>query len=126
MIYLLRYWKQLAILAVILAIFAAGYAVKAKDAREAAELSKAQASIAAQAGEIAALKEADRKQEAATQAADEARKRNDTEIPRIRADTKGRVDRAPTADPTVSLQDDNAALEAFAAADRALRGTKPR
>lgn len=124
-IFLLRHWKPLALIALMLGLVASGYAWKAHNAAQAEKIAWLNSQLAERSAQLGAALEAKRLQEAATQAADEARERNDTEIPRIRADTQGRVSRAPTADPVVSLQDDNAALEAYAAAASALRGTKP-
>lgn len=125
MIYLIRYWKPLLLLALVLGLFGAGYAMKARiDARE-AELAQAKAQAAQNAAERDAALEALALQEAATKAAQAARERNDEVLPTIRRESAGRVDRAATADAATGLQDDRAALDAYGAAAGRLRGKGP-
>ena len=126
-LFALRHWKPLALIALMLGLVATGYAWKAHNAAQAEKIAWLNSQLAERSAQLGAALEAKRLQEAATQAADEARERNDTIIPHVRAATAARVARAADAGLPVAdqLQDDTAALEAYAAADRALRGTKP-
>ena len=125
--FLIRFWKPLALIALVLGLIATGYAWKAKAARQAVAVAALKAEVASLKDAVAAAAEAKRLQEAANEAASAARERNDTKLPEARAATAARVARAADAGLPVAdqLRDDQAALDAFAAADRALRGTKP-
>ena len=124
-LFLLKRWR-IALVGLLVAGIAGAIALHIRhDNKQVAALAKAAEDKAWLVAELAAKSEALGKLLASTQAADEARARNDEVIPRIRADTQGRVDRAPTADLPTRLQDVAAALAADAAADRAVHGTKP-
>lgn len=68
-----------------------------------------------------ARKDADTGEKTAA-ASSAARKQNDEAIPRIRADSAARVDRAVTADRVQGLRDDSDALAGYETARSALRG----
>ena len=124
MLILLRYWKPLALLLLIAGLIGGGYAWKAHNARQAAELAKAQAQLVEMAEQMAAAEAAMAEQEAANEAAQAARGRNDVEIPRVRRESAARVERA--ADPALpvadQLRDDEAATAGYSAAADRVRG----
>ncbi len=124
--FLKAYWKPLALLALIAALFAAGYLVKAHDDAQEADIRVAREAAARAEAEVAALKEAAAKQEAATKAAAAARDRNDAVIPKARRESAERVDRADTADLAQRVRDVEATRDGYAAAAGAMRGSQPR
>ena len=105
--FILRHWVVFAVLAVVLALFGAGWRMKAKlDA----DLAQRNALLS----ENAALKTTIELERSAAQAATEARKRNDEVLPEVRGRTKalGYIRNKPTrAQPNASapawLMDDN-------------------
>jgi hypothetical protein len=116
MIYLIRYWKPLALLALVLALFGAGFWVRSHEASLQDDIRVAREAANKAEAEVEALKRALALQEAATQAAQAARTRNDTKLPEVRSATAERVDRAPVADNDQRLSDVAAALDAYNAA----------
>jgi len=99
---------------------------KFSDWWDARHIAKLETQVAELQGQVAVLTEAKRLQDAANAASKAARDRNDQKLPEVRRDTQGRVDRAPTADPAVSLQDDRDAEAAYGAAADRVRGAQSR
>jgi peptidoglycan hydrolase CwlO-like protein len=122
----LRHWRPLAALALILALIASGYALKARVEAHKREVAALKAQNAEQLEQLESNLALIKALMASAQAAQDARERNDAVIPQARRESAARVDRAGTADDAQRVQDVGAAVEADRAAASLLRGAQSR
>lgn len=124
--FLLRHWRILALLAVLLGLSGWHFQDKISDWLDARKIAKLQAQVEALSGEVASLKESARQQEAANKAAAAARDRNDEVIPKARRESDARVAAVDGAGPADSVRLGAEAVAAYNAAADRLRGTSAR